>query len=462
MRKFVILGLIVQLGALVMSAQDKESYIRQYLDIAIAEMHRTGIPASIKLSQAILESNFGRSELAREAHNHFGIKCGRDWAGKGYHLKDDDRDSRGELVHSCFRTFKSVEESYIAHSDFLTDPAKAHRYGDLFKLAPNDYKGWAEGLKRGGYATNPDYARLLCKIIEEQKLYEYDVARIDASYASRNKKQDRYTSEIAEANALANRSTYTIQYQNDIPYIIAQAGDNVKRIAQQTDVAPGRIIKYNEYVDNRRSQFASGDRIYLQPLKRTYHGGLRMHTVKDGETVASIAHFYGIKSDVLRKRNNMPDNCEPLAGTQIALKGKQRKNVPCASPSAILASANKQEKPREYPVPVESPAVVQRSAEPTTASTSSQKQPPPATASQKQPQTAASQPKTQSHVQTASSTLSTSDLFAQQVMSYTVQPKDTLYQIATKHGISVVELKKLNNLDSDTIRPGQALKVSNR
>ena len=166
---FVLLGTINSL-----IAQDRQEYIDQYSVIAIAEMRRAGIPASIKLAQGILESNAGASMLAVKANNHFGIKCGGEWRGKAMHKKDDDRNRDGRLVKSCFRWFDSAEQSFIAHSEFLMDPAKDHRYGFLFDLDVTDYKSWAHGLKKAGYATNPRYPQLLISIIENYGLHRYD------------------------------------------------------------------------------------------------------------------------------------------------------------------------------------------------------------------------------------------------------------------------------------------------
>ena len=144
-------------------AESRESYIRRYKDIAIREMERTGIPASIKLAQGILESGCGTSELAVNANNHFGIKC-NDWAGATYTMDDDKR-------NECFRKYATAEESWIDHSEFLTSRS---RYAKLFQLKTTDYKGWARGLKAAGYATNPLYAHQLIKIIEEEGLDAYD------------------------------------------------------------------------------------------------------------------------------------------------------------------------------------------------------------------------------------------------------------------------------------------------
>jgi flagellum-specific peptidoglycan hydrolase FlgJ len=151
-----------------------ENYIYTYKNIAISEMKRTGIPASIKLAQGILESDLGRSPLANLANNHFGIKCGKDWGGEVFYKLDDDTDSTGTLIESCFRAFSSGAESYTAHSEFLTNPAKASRYGFLFDLASTDYVGWANGLKFAGYASDPSYPQKLIKIIENNKLYLFD------------------------------------------------------------------------------------------------------------------------------------------------------------------------------------------------------------------------------------------------------------------------------------------------
>jgi LysM repeat protein len=407
------------------TAQDKESYILQYRDIAISEMHRTGIPASIKLAQAVLESSYGNSELARKAHNHFGIKCGRSWAGQGYHLKDDDRDPHGQLVNSCFRVFGSAEESFIAHSDFLADPAKSTRYGALFSLNPNDYKGWAEGLQRSGYATNPSYARLLIKIIEEQHLEDYDVRRTNEDLAT------QYVPYNAPSGSglQGDRISYTIRFQNDIPYILANAGDNVQMVSKRLDIPARRLVRYNEIIDGKRERLEDGERLYLQEPKRKYHGNQKSHVVDPGETVLSIAHDYGIKSKILRKRNNLPEDCEPTPGSRIALRGKQKNKIPCASENSIIAQAPAKSSPP--PSPVHAPAARIVTSEPTTETIRAE----------------------------AASAPTLSDIFVSQTLSYTVQPKDTLYGIVSQYGISVSELKKINNLNSDVIQPGQSLKV---
>lgn len=145
-------------------------YVDQYSTIAVQEMDRTGIPASITLAQGIIESRYGQSGLAKNSNNHFGIKCKGDWTGGKYYHKDDDY-VNGKLVKSCFRTYKDPAASYCDHSEFLL---VNQRYSSLFSLEKTDYKGWAKGLKKAGYATAKHYATMLINTIEKYELYQYD------------------------------------------------------------------------------------------------------------------------------------------------------------------------------------------------------------------------------------------------------------------------------------------------
>ena len=148
-----------------------KSYIDSYKELAVVEMHRSGIPASIILAQGLHESGLGKSALAVKANNHFGIKCKNYWMGKRYYHIDDDTDSKGDLIESCFRKYDNDMDSYIDHSNFLMD---APHYENLFKFPSTDYISWAIGLKKSGYATDPQYAEKLVKIIEKHQLYQYD------------------------------------------------------------------------------------------------------------------------------------------------------------------------------------------------------------------------------------------------------------------------------------------------
>ena len=148
-------------------------YISKYKDLAIVEMHRSGIPASIILAQALHESNAGKSPLATKANNHFGIKCKSYWTGDTYYHKDDDLDNRGRLIESCFRSYDTAVESYVDHSNFLLE---SDRYDPLFTIDKDDYVAWAWGLKQCGYATDPNYAVKLIKLINKYDLKSYDNA----------------------------------------------------------------------------------------------------------------------------------------------------------------------------------------------------------------------------------------------------------------------------------------------
>jgi len=149
----------------------EEIYIQAYKELAISEMHRTGVPASIKLAQAIVETNSGQSILAGRANNHFGIKCKSYWEGGRYFYADDDRDQYGRLTASCFRRYGSAAESYTDHSNFLR---YSERYAELFEYAQTDYRNWAHGLKKCGYATDPSYAKKLIATIESLGLNRWD------------------------------------------------------------------------------------------------------------------------------------------------------------------------------------------------------------------------------------------------------------------------------------------------
>lgn len=165
--------LILLLACLFMSESEnaRSTYIESYKDLAIVEMHRKGIPASIKLAQAILESQSGMSRFAQSSNNHFGIKCKSYWKGGKYYHEDDDYDEKGKLLESCFRSYDRVMDSYIDHSNFLYNTS---HYTGLFLIDKYDYKSWAKGLQKCGYATDPNYAKKLISIIEKEGLEKYD------------------------------------------------------------------------------------------------------------------------------------------------------------------------------------------------------------------------------------------------------------------------------------------------
>lgn len=396
--------------------QDYSGYINLYKDIAIAEMSRTGIPASIKLAQGILESNCGKSDLACKANNHFGIKCGNDWNGKCFKKEDDDYED-GKLVKSCFREFSSVYDSYVAHSDFLTDPAKANRYGFLFDLKPTDYKCWAKGLAKAGYATDPHYADRLIDIIEK-----YDLSELD--------------SEKYNGGSLANskdlKSYRPVRYFNDIKYIIASQGDSPVSLADQLDLRARQIVKYNDDIRDEEQLLTPGSRVYLQPKRNQFKGHQKYHMLKEDESLVSVSQKYGIKLSALQKRNGLANNETPMPNQKLLLKGKIKTELKLVDP---------------YAVPV-----VKKNTEVATASTKQVN-----TIKTNKPSTTSSPtPVLQSKMDTV---VTTSAKQAEMIPAHTVSKGDTLYGIARAYGMSVEELKKVNNLSADTLSIGQKLVV---
>lgn len=269
-------------------------YLKKYSPIAVAEMKRTGIPASIKMAQGMLESDFGRSELARKANNHFGIKCHKDWTGPTFYKMDD------EESESCFRSYSSPELSYKAHSDFLTDPKKVNRYGFLFNLKKTDYKGWANGLQKAGYATSQTYASKLIGLIERLKLYELDQK---GSAPTPTPAQDH--------NTLKNLG---------VNYVIAEADDTPQSIADEHDISIKRLRKYNELTGSRRIK--PGLKVWLSSKKRWYRGRDIIYVSEGNETIYEVSQKLGIKVKRLEKLNKLKGEAMLKPQQKIALKCK--------------------------------------------------------------------------------------------------------------------------------------------
>ncbi|MEM1323809.1 MAG: glucosaminidase domain-containing protein [Bacteroidota bacterium] len=292
--------------------ESRYEYIDRFKDIAMREMERTGIPASIKLGQGILESAGGTSTLARKANNHFGIKCHNDWNGKGYYLEDDDYDENGNLIKSCFRVYKNADASYVAHSEFLRDPKKRFRYGFLFNLDPFDYKAWARGLKRAGYATSPTYAEKLIRIIETYQLYRYDVAHTVVQVPDL---------EGGGTAAGGNINNFNISKINGVKVILARAGEQVSDVAVRSDTKTKCIIKFNDRLDDGSDRLQENTRVYLQRKRRNYRGRQKWHYVRKGETLFGISQLYGISLKHLYRRNRIKEGQQPATGERVKLKG---------------------------------------------------------------------------------------------------------------------------------------------
>ena len=287
----------------------RQGYIEKFKEIAIQEMVEFGIPASITLAQGALESGNGNSRLATEANNHFGIKCHKGWEGP--YIKMDD-DAKNE----CFRKYEHAQASYKDHSFFLSQRG---RYAFLFDYNITDYKAWAKGLKKAGYATNPKYADLLIKIIEENELYKYDLFGDD--YVAVNK----YPDEIPEGKnreyeAFAvGKNERKIFTNNDRKFIFARKGDDFYKIADDFNIYNYQVWKYNDL--SKENQVKEGQMIYLE--KKKNKANTAFHTVKAGETMHSVSQFYGIKLKQLYKKNRMKKGTKPRTGQVLWLIDKK-------------------------------------------------------------------------------------------------------------------------------------------
>ena len=281
--------------------QRYQTYINQYRDLAIEQMLKFKIPASITLAQGLLESGAGYSELATKGNNHFGIKC-HGWTGrKTYH--DDDE------AQECFRAYNNVYESYEDHSLLLS---RQPRYRSLFSLDGDDYKGWAHGLKKCGYATSPTYAQKLIGIIELYKLQQYDKA----------KKYDRFMeSRTYKDNPSAKGGIlHPIHRYNKNYYIVVKQGDTFRSIGKELGLSYRKIAKYNER--NKRDKLVVGETIYLKKKQKkadkTYKN--RPHTVKPGESMYSIAQYYGMRVKSLYKKNDLSPDYVPKVGDKLRVR----------------------------------------------------------------------------------------------------------------------------------------------
>lgn len=300
MSKFVSFFLFLLLSVLSLGAQSYQSaqttaYIEQFHKIAIREMYLYKIPASITLAQGILESGSGRSDLAERANNHFGIKCPGDYSGKGYYKNDDKR-------NECFRVYKNAEESFRDHSIFLTKP----RYADLFKLSETDYKGWAKGLKKAGYATNTKYPQLLIDIIEQNKLYEYD-KNPERYLAKDESRRTKSLNVIAPNPAKVSNServsppTLKRNKVNGIKCLQVKQGDTFYGLSKKAGLTIAELRHLNDMSEDHVLQV--GEYLFLEPKKKKNkeHDG---HYVREGDTWYSISQLYGIRKANLMKMNS--------------------------------------------------------------------------------------------------------------------------------------------------------------
>ena len=455
---------IVQFVAFSQQRQDVLDYIAKYKDIAIEEMVRCKIPASITLAQGLHESGWGKSDLSKQANNHFGIKCKSDWDGKKFFKNDD-------APNECFRVYEHAGDSYVDHSDFLVTRS---RYTPLFQLTITDYRGWANGLKAYGYATNPKYPEILISTIEAYNLSQYDkqglaeiaenesllnhIGAPDAPeplMASNTAPVKVQTARVAEQHAPVVTTTPVHQSVTAAPvamsspeithkvektepkvekhepifastpvnsnarkeYVVnglralrAQGNENPLTIAIDYDLDFARVLAMNDLAENEL--FKNGESIFLQPKKM--HGEQITYVVQAGESMRDVSQKTGVRLKDLYQKNDMKftENEQALAGEVIYLQEKRNGSPRTMPYSAYLKTQNKN-----------SSADLNNSSSRTTSITG----------------TTIPQPNHQ----------------------YQVQQSDTLYSIAQKFNLSIEQLKAINNLENNPIRPGQTLLVSN-
>ena len=276
----------------VASANPYEDYVARYCAMAIEQMREFGIPASITLAQGLLESAAGRSTLAVEGNNHFGIKCHKEWTGSTM-LRNDDRPAE------CLRVYDSPEESYRDHSLFL----RRKRYASLFDLPTTDYVGWARGLKSCGYATDPNYADRLISIIELYSLYMYD---------------GDHMKDLEEGADFIHRnlmSRHAVRKSRGLHYVIAQPGDTYGKIAKELKVSKKKLLLYNDA--ERDGDIKAWEEVYLQPKHEDAPDGLTTATIGEGESMHSVAQRFGMRLSALSRLN--PDAAD-APGTVLKMR----------------------------------------------------------------------------------------------------------------------------------------------
>lgn len=421
MRKQPLFLLLVIWGSQILAQTEKplpalktnvEQYIEKYSAIAIDEMYRSKIPASITLAQGILESGNGNSRLAVEANNHFGIKCKNTWTGKTI-FEDDD------APQECFRKYDAAIDSYRDHSDFLM---RNTRYAFLFDLDQTDYKAWATGLRKAGYATNPQYADLLITFIERHKLNRFDLVKL-------SEEEDR---ELKEDKAEIVKSYGKEFVNNGVPGIVAKPNESYAQIALDYDIKVYQLYRHNDL--NKDAVCVAGDTIYLK-AKKSKTDSL-YYIVLGKETMRWISQRYAIKLDKLLERNLMLAGNEPKIGEQIYLKNKRSKAPQLADTANAAATGN-------LPV-LALPAI---SAADTQYNETVYENPIQNLATQKPVEV-------NELVDSAHSIKENLSFF------HTVQQGETLYGIGKKYGVKVDAIKYLNLLEIDSIGVGQRLIIN--
>ncbi|TNE79113.1 MAG: LysM peptidoglycan-binding domain-containing protein [Bacteroidetes bacterium] len=440
MRYFALFSIL--LISLILKADEKMTpaqYIEKYQELAILEMHRTGIPASITLAQGLLESSNGNSRLAKQGNNHFGIKCKKGWKGKTMYEDDDE-------AHECFRAYDSAYQSYIDHSEFLMSN---QRYAFLFEYRSDDYKSWAHGLKKAGYATNPKYPELLLRLIERNELHRFDHMKPgDLKKVPEAPKPDPVVAPVIQKEE-------TDFIFNDIPATRVQPGDNIVSLAKRHDMGSWQIRKYNDLPKDY--QLTPGEVLYLKPKRRK--GSIPFHVVQEGETPWSISQMYGIKLKHLYRKNKLSKRGleVPQAGETVYLQEKRKEKPQLQTEKP--AEPNKPEETVKVVLPENPPKgqdTVQTNTEPVVI-------PQPEEPKKEEPVKPVFSSKPILSAEEVKDTLEIprekSD-HSNDVVLHTVQAGETVFSISRKYSVSVAQITEINGLKNFAIHPGQELIIN--
>ncbi|GHT76342.1 N-acetylmuramoyl-L-alanine amidase [Bacteroidia bacterium] len=278
------------IGTTTLVGQTSHPYIEKHNTIAVMQMHKYKIPASIILAQGILESGWGLSECASKHNNHFGVKADSSWKGEIIYLPTKEfRNGKMVNEHAYFRKYSRVADSYEDHSIFLKKP----RYAGLFSLEITDYQGWAHGLQRCGYATDPDYGNKLIQLIENQKLNSYDLR-------------------------LLPKFKHAIYKDHGLLYVLAGDGDSFESIASDLNMKASKLQKYNELPEE--TVLSNGAIIYLEKKHSKADKPYYEHIVSDGESAYQIAQMYGMRVKTLYRLNKLKINAGLVAGDVLRLR----------------------------------------------------------------------------------------------------------------------------------------------
>jgi LysM repeat protein len=448
--------------------QTVEEYIEKYKDVAIYEMYRSGIPASITLAQGILESGSGNSRLAKEGNNHFGIKCHKGWDGDSLNEDDDE-------LQECFRKYNSALQSYMDHTAFLSS---RDRYSFLFEYKPTDYKKWAFGLKKAGYATNPKYAHILVNIIEKYKLYEYDTAPpVELEFFADN--NEPVNEEQDEQHVIKNLPT-GIFITNRIKTVYLQPNQTLNDIAKTFHVSLKKLKTYNEVKSGR--ELKPGMIVFLQPKRNK--GEVKYHKVKEWETMYEISQKFGIKLYKLYSKNLLKPGEEPAIGQRIYLRAT-RKTKP--KTRDISKDIKAQPKPKQKSKPIQKEVVLnigqekkeisERKASNIPVKKVEEKKIEPVEAT-KEPEpkqeenlkyTYQSSPGTkqsdengiiEKKMQDDLNIKPDATIEKETVLYHIVKAGDTLYSISKLYEVSVKDIQQWNQLDSPVIKIDQSLIIN--